>query len=111
MLEISKNKCPFVYVCDATSGILGAASKRVNCSGSADGNYELTCTSYETCTGGVSTKTVQCPGEAVFNKLNGQCDEYACHLYMLLLLEISTYIFFKRLKCIKLYLTARKIAK
>ncbi|XP_060563933.1 peritrophin-48-like [Ruditapes philippinarum] len=57
------------------SSFVGYVSAQVNCTGLADGNYELTCTSFGTCTGGVSSNTLECQGETVFNKLNGQCDD------------------------------------
>ncbi|XP_046543541.1 chondroitin proteoglycan 2-like [Haliotis rubra] len=45
----------------------------LNCTGKADGNYDIGCRSYSTCTAG-SYQIVSCPDTQVYNSKIGKCD-------------------------------------
>ena len=46
----------------------------MNCTGAADGNYEIGCRVYTTCTAGKATVTA-CESGTVYNTDIGKCDE------------------------------------
>jgi len=53
---------------------LPAMALGMNCTGVADGNYEIGCRSYVTCTSGVPT-SVNCDIGTAYNKDTGRCDD------------------------------------
>ncbi|XP_005096138.1 chitin-binding domain protein cbd-1 [Aplysia californica] len=54
--------------------LLPAAALGLNCTGVPDGNYEIGCRAYSTCTSGV-WKIVQCDIDMAYNKDTGKCDD------------------------------------
>merc|ERR1711935_731413 len=54
--------------------VLPAAAWGLNCTGQPDGNYEIGCRSYATCSGGAYS-IVSCDMDMAYNQDTGKCDD------------------------------------